>query len=189
MYDRTNLPDGYYMAKPTAWGLIITEKNHVEQFAIECAVMLTADDGTEYTVSFTKFGGLDGEGLQYTMQDAEICGAKVYEEEDIRKWELDKTKTVKVHVVADGQYGPKLKSIFGPDSGGILIGKLKMDEATAAERAPGINERIAALKALRAQNTPSGVQTRPASQQNGAKAAAAPEQQQAPDIKKPSIPF
>jgi len=84
----------------------------------------------------------------------------------IEEWSVDTTRTVRVHVTKD-EYGTKLKSIFSNDrQGGFLIKKMALDEGEKAEAVIGYNERIAALRALRAQN--SGQPT-PAPASNGTK--------------------
>jgi hypothetical protein len=136
--------EGYYTAKPTACGMTVSKNGH-DQFAIECAIEVAEEGGTR-TVHMTKFGGLEGEGLEYTMRDAETCGCDV--SQDIREWQVDPTKTIRVRVIIDGQYGAKLKSIFPLDGGGgVLIQKQAMAEDRKAAVASAVNQRLAALRA------------------------------------------
>lgn len=143
-----DIPEGYYAAKPTECGMTRSKNGH-EQFAIECAFEVPDDTAPEgkRTVHLTKFGGLDGEGLEYTVRDAETVGCDT--SLDIREWRVDPTRVVRVKVVIDGEWGAKLKSIFPADGagGGALIRKQAMDEAQKASVAERVNARIAALKA------------------------------------------
>ncbi len=171
---------GYYQAKPTCCGLVKTTNGH-RQFAIECAIEVPVDGAAPRTVVMTKFQNLAEQGLEYAMQDVENCGGDV--SKGIEEWNIDATRSVRVHVTKD-EFGTKLKSIFSNDrQGGFLIKKMALDEGEKAEAVIGYNERIAALRALRAQN--SGQPT-PAPVSNGAKPVTKPaDTSAAPKVKVP----
>jgi len=156
MSDEIN--EGYYYGNPTVMGLITT-RNGFAQLAIEVAIEVPAGknaDGTDKfnIVKMTKFGGLKDQGLTYTMQDAENCGADVTNV-DIRTWVTNPTRRVRVHVVMEeyeGKVRPKLKSIFDPNSqqeSGFLIQKQAMPTDMAASVAADARGRIQAILAQR----------------------------------------
>lgn len=148
------IPEGKYQAKPTVCGLIKTGGGHL-QFAIECAVEVPVEGGEPRTVVLTKFQNLAEQGLEYAETDAKNCGCDVTQE--MQNWMVDTTKTVTViveHSEYQGKKQVRLKSIFSNDrEGGFLIKKMAINPAEDASEVIGINERMAALRALRAQNS------------------------------------
>lgn len=148
----------YYTAKPTCCGLITT-KNGFDQFAFEVAIKLTDEaTGETETKYMTKFSGLDGQGLEYVMQDAETCGCNT--SQDIREWMVDPKRSIRVKLEVDGEYGLKLKSIFPMDGGGgAIIKKQAMGEARKAAVAESVNARIAALRAKAGKGSGSAIGT------------------------------
>jgi hypothetical protein len=109
-----DIAEGYYDRQAHLLGLTSSKNGH-DQFAIEVAIEVpdtSAEDGKR-VVHMTKFGGLENdESLGYTARDAETCGCDVTK--DIREWTVDTGRAVRVHVVDNGEYGMKLKSIFPP---------------------------------------------------------------------------
>jgi hypothetical protein len=150
-----DIAEGYYTAKPTCSGLTSSKNGH-DQFAIEVAIEVpdtSAEDGKR-VVHMTKFGGLENdESLGYTARDAETCGCDVTK--DIREWTVDTGRAVRVHVVDNGEYGMKLKSIFPADPpGGVLVKKQAMADDRKAVVAQSVNERLAALRAKSGKSGP-----------------------------------
>lgn len=171
------IADGKYQAKPTVCGLVKTTNGHL-QFAIECAVEVPIEGGEPRTVVLTKFQNLAEQGLEYAETDAKNCGCDVTQE--MQNWMVDTTKTVTV-IIENTEYQGKrqtrLKSIFSNDrEGGFLIKKMAVDVNESASEVLGINERMAALRALRAQNSGQAMSAGAgaATHSNGAKPAAKP---------------
>jgi hypothetical protein len=155
--DAKNIQDGFYSAKPTCCGLILSKNGH-EQFAIEVAIEI---EGQDESVLMTTFGGLDSKpiqrqdgstttSLEITMDQAEACGVDT--SLDIRKWNIDSTREVRVKIAGEeynGTWTPKLRGIYPPGGGGGLIRKQAMDDTRAAAVASRLNSHIAALRAKR----------------------------------------
>ena len=133
---------GNHEGTPTCWGFT-TSKNGHDQFAIEFAIEVQNDDGSARVVHMTRFGGLEGEGFQYTVQDLRTCG---WTGDDLGAVQLDTAKKVRL-VLEDRGYGPQIKSIYPLDggAGGALIRKQAMDEEKKRALAAKLNARLAAL--------------------------------------------
>ena len=186
-----DIAEGKYQAKPTVSGIVRTPNGHL-QYAIECAIEVPVENAPPRIVLLTKFQNLADQGMEYAEQDARNCGCDTSKE--IQDWTVDTTKTVTV-VVDKSEYNGKiqtrLKSIYSNDrEGGFLIKKLAINVDESANEVLGLNERMAALRALRAQNS-GQVQSHAAPQghapaSNGAKPAQkAPAAAAAPKAKVP----
>jgi hypothetical protein len=158
-----DIQPGNHEGTPTCWGFT-TSKNGHDQFAIEFAIETTGEDGNPRTIHMTRFGGLEGEGFQYTVQDLRTCG---WVGEDLGAVQLDTAKKVRLVVFIDGEWGPKIKSIYSLDGGGggALIRKQAMDEEKKRALAAKLNARLAQLP-----KTPGASSAKPAA----AKAGGAP---------------
>lgn len=173
-----DIAEGKYQAKPTVSGIVRTPNGHL-QYAIECAIEVPVENAPPRIVLLTKFQNLAEQGMEYAEQDARNCGCDT--SKDIQDWAVDTTKTVTV-VVDKSEYNGKiqtrLKSIYSNDrEGGFLIKKLAINVDESANEVLGLNERMAALRALRAQNSgQQAVQSHaaPAPTSNGAKPAQKP---------------
>jgi hypothetical protein len=180
--DSKNIPDGFYSAKPTFCGLTSSAKAGVRQFSIEVAIAI---EGQDTPVTMTMAGGLDAQNtitrkdgstttqLEITMDQAETCGVDT--SLDIRQWDVDKTREVRVKIAGEeyqGEWSPKLKGIYPP--GGGLIKRNAMDESTAAAVASQLKSQIAAIRAKRASQGGGASAAKPAASRpaNGAKSAA-----------------
>lgn len=178
MSNEFEIAEGKYQAKPTCAGIVKTPNGHL-QFAIECAIEVpSGGEGEPRIVLLTKFQNLAEQGLEYAEQDARNCGCDTSKE--MQHWTVDTTKYVTVVVDKheyNGKIQTRLKSIFSNDrEGGFLIKKMAVDVNESANEVLGLNERMAALRALRAQNSGQApaathAQTPPS---NGAKPAGKP---------------
>lgn len=155
------IAEGYYEGTPVCGGFIRTKNGH-DQFAI--AVLVHREDGS--TFEMTKFSGFDGEMLEWLVRDLRTCG---WAGDDINEVELDTTIRVRVRIVIDGEYGPKLKSIFPLDGAGsgALIKKQAMPEDRKKIIAAKLNQQIKALAAA-------GKDAKPTAGANGARPKAKP---------------
>lgn len=164
---------GYYDATCTAVGLVVSKNKGAAQLGIEMSVHAEKDAEGNVTraVRMTKFGGLEGEGLQYTLQDAENVGCTG---DDVAEFEktFDPNRVVRVHVIHD-DYGAKLKSIFGPNTGGAPVGFLinqnRMDEEDAVRVAREVNAKMKAIRAQKANEAAAAVAAGGAAMPVGAK--------------------
>lgn len=147
-----DLQPGKYTGKPTCWGFTTT-KNGYEQFAIEFAIEVHDADGVVSVVHATKFGGMEGEGFEYTVQNLRTCG---WTGTDFNDVQLDTTKAVRLIVEDKGTgYGAEIKSVYPLDSGGgVLIKKQAMAEDKKRELAARLNARLAQLPATPGAATP-----------------------------------
>ena len=131
---------GNHVGVPTCWGFTVSKNGH-DQIAIEFAVRVPTADGGERVVNLTRFGGIEGQGLEYTVRDLRTCG---WAGDDLARIELD-TKTPVRLVVADKGYGPEIRSIYALDGTGGLIAKQAMPAERQRELVARLNARLASL--------------------------------------------
>ncbi len=119
-----SVPEGAYLARPSAWGLTETGSGK-EQFAIEFEI---TEEGEQQGKLITWFGGFEGDGFKWTMRK---CG---WDGGDIRAVELPtEVRIVVRHEEYNGNWNAKVKFINGVDekSGGTpgyLIEKQAMSD-------------------------------------------------------------
>lgn len=131
-----NLPDDYYIARPTAWGYT-KSRNGYEQFAIEFSIRF--DDGG--SIEMTHFIGIQNEKGQEIMEKScRTCG---WTGSDFGAIELDVNADVRLKIEKDGEYGSKIKFIDPVDGarGGGLIARQRMQASEQASLVAKLNAR------------------------------------------------
>lgn len=130
---------GYFEANPVKVELTRTLKNNIPMLRMVCGVI--DEEGIVHEMD--KHGGLSGEGLQYTCEDAERLGCDITL--PMKEWKVDTKRKVKVKVEMDGQYGLKMKSIYDFDSNGPAISK-PMTTDQASEISASMEEHLKAIR-------------------------------------------
>lgn len=182
MYTHETIPDGTYEGNPTTCGTIWNKEHTDQQYIIEVGVKVPIgrnDAGeVEYeVVLMNKYCNIKtDEGLGYTLQDLETCGADISNGQ-LQDFIVDPNVTVICKVSTD-EYGKKLRSIFPntPREAGYLIKKSGLSSEESKTLLTDVNSRLAALRARRqdnqpigqvakGQNTPAGQATKPSAAQ------------------------
>jgi hypothetical protein len=138
------ISDGTYPGKPVSMALIVSQKKKTPLLRITCEIIVPDDGGENRTHRVTKSCALTQNAYQYTVLDAELCGADTSQSVD--KWKPNVKLDVRCRVEND-DYGPKLKSIFKDDGEDGFVAS--QEKPTAAMIAT-INEQIRVTKAMMA---------------------------------------
>lgn len=138
------LKDGQtYAGRPLL--IEMTESPKQKKAQLSFGVAVIDEEGVEHQL--VKNGGLEGEGLQYTVQDAENMGADT--SLPIEEWTADPNKKLRCRIEIDPQYGPQLKSIFDAEKeipAEAIIKKNKMSDSKKKEVSALLSDKIKALR-------------------------------------------